>query len=92
MKEEYINAAIIVCEKQTFCIKHQQTAQSSEVRTDNLLKTSYYSSLLSLRLHLGQQRASSLRVRRKALVTEPVTLEPKLVLQNLPISHSKSQE
>ncbi|XP_067250161.1 cGMP-dependent protein kinase 1 [Chanodichthys erythropterus] len=40
----------------------------------------------------GQQRASSLRVRRKALVTEPVTLEPKLVLQNLPISYSKSQE
>ncbi|KAI2661317.1 cGMP-dependent protein kinase 1 [Labeo rohita] len=40
----------------------------------------------------GQQRASSLRVRRKALLTEPVTVEPKLVLQNLPISYSKSQE
>ncbi|XP_042586111.1 cGMP-dependent protein kinase 1 [Cyprinus carpio] len=40
----------------------------------------------------GQQRASSLRVRRKALLTEPVTLEPKLVLQKPPISHSKSQE
>ncbi|XP_051758221.1 cGMP-dependent protein kinase 1 isoform X1 [Ctenopharyngodon idella] len=40
----------------------------------------------------GQQRASCLRVRRKALVTEPVTLEPKLVLQNPPISYSKSQE
>uniref|UniRef100_A0A8C1SE38 Cyclic nucleotide-binding domain-containing protein n=1 Tax=Cyprinus carpio TaxID=7962 RepID=A0A8C1SE38_CYPCA len=40
----------------------------------------------------GQQRASSLRVRRKALLTEPVTVEPKLVLQNPPISYSKSQE
>ncbi|XP_056319011.1 cGMP-dependent protein kinase 1 [Danio aesculapii] len=40
----------------------------------------------------GQQRASSQRARRKALVTEPVTVEPKLVLQNQPISHSKSQE
>ncbi|XP_016090779.1 cGMP-dependent protein kinase 1 [Sinocyclocheilus grahami] len=39
-----------------------------------------------------QQRVSSLRVRRKALLTEPVTLEPKLVLQNPPVSHSKSQE
>uniref|UniRef100_A0A8C2EBH2 Cyclic nucleotide-binding domain-containing protein n=1 Tax=Cyprinus carpio TaxID=7962 RepID=A0A8C2EBH2_CYPCA len=41
---------------------------------------------------VGQQRASSLRVRRKALLTEPVTVEPKLVLQNPPISYSKSQE
>ncbi|XP_016393981.1 cGMP-dependent protein kinase 1-like [Sinocyclocheilus rhinocerous] len=40
----------------------------------------------------GQQPAPSLRVRRKALLTEPVTLEPKLVLQNKPISYSKSQE
>ncbi|XP_016311454.1 cGMP-dependent protein kinase 1-like [Sinocyclocheilus anshuiensis] len=40
----------------------------------------------------GQQRVSSLRVRRKALLTEPVTLEPKLVLQTPPISYSKSQE
>ncbi|XP_067269137.1 cGMP-dependent protein kinase 1 [Pseudorasbora parva] len=40
----------------------------------------------------GQQRASSLRVRRKAVVTEPVTVEPKVVLQNPPISYSKSQE
>lgn len=81
--------------KQTFSIKHQQTAQSSEVITQSFLpykKTSYYSSLFSFHLHLGQQRASSLRVRRKALVTEPVTLEPKLVLQNPPISYSKSQE
>ncbi|XP_052418404.1 cGMP-dependent protein kinase 1 [Carassius gibelio] len=39
----------------------------------------------------GQQCVSSLRVRRKALLTEPVTLEPKLVLQNPPISHCKSQ-
>ncbi|XP_039530458.1 cGMP-dependent protein kinase 1 isoform X2 [Pimephales promelas] len=40
----------------------------------------------------GQQRASSLRVRRKALVTDSVTMEPKLDLQNPPISHSKSEE
>ncbi len=58
----------------------------------NLIKMLYYSSLHTFHLHLGQQRASSLRVRRKALITEPVTLEPKLVLQNPPISHSKSQE
>lgn len=58
----------------------------------NLIKTLYYPSLHTFNLHLGQQRASSLRVRRKALLTEPVTLEPKLVLQNPPISHSKSQE
>ncbi|XP_051524692.1 cGMP-dependent protein kinase 1 [Myxocyprinus asiaticus] len=43
----------------------------------------------------GQQRTSSLRGRRQTLVTEPINVEPELltkILQNPPISYSKSQE
>ncbi|XP_056585975.1 cGMP-dependent protein kinase 1 isoform X2 [Triplophysa dalaica] len=40
----------------------------------------------------GQQRASSVRERRRALVTEPINMEREEVLQNPPISYSKTQE
>ncbi|KAA0713656.1 cGMP-dependent protein kinase 1 [Triplophysa tibetana] len=40
----------------------------------------------------GQQRAPSVRERRRALVTGPNNMEPEEVLQNPPISYSKTQE
>ncbi|KAL7827357.1 hypothetical protein SRHO_G00330750 [Serrasalmus rhombeus] len=40
----------------------------------------------------GQHRAPSLRAKRRAVVTEPTDLDPKLLLQNPPVIHSKSQD
>nr|XP_055024383.1 cGMP-dependent protein kinase 1 isoform X3 [Misgurnus anguillicaudatus] len=47
---------------------------------------------LSVNPAAGQQRGSSVRVRRRAVVTEPINMESELVLQNPPISYSKNQE
>ncbi|MCI4381231.1 hypothetical protein PGIGA_G00249130 [Pangasianodon gigas] len=40
----------------------------------------------------GQHRASSVRVKRRSVITEPTNLDPNLILQNPPMSHSKNQE
>ncbi|KAI5622075.1 cGMP-dependent protein kinase 1-like isoform X1 [Silurus asotus] len=40
----------------------------------------------------GQHRASSLRVKRRSVITEPTNLDLKLILQNPPMSHSKNLE
>ncbi|XP_072538534.1 cGMP-dependent protein kinase 1 isoform X2 [Salminus brasiliensis] len=40
----------------------------------------------------GQQQVPSLRSKRRAVVTEPMSVDPKLLLQSPLMSHSKSQE
>ncbi|XP_058244723.1 cGMP-dependent protein kinase 1 isoform X1 [Hemibagrus wyckioides] len=40
----------------------------------------------------GQHRASSVRVKRRSVLTEPTNLDLNLILQNPPMSHSKSQD
>ncbi|KAG9270439.1 cGMP-dependent protein kinase 1-like [Astyanax mexicanus] len=40
----------------------------------------------------GQHRVPSLRSKRRAVVTDPMSVDPKLLLQSPPMSHSKSQE
>ncbi|XP_017323124.2 cGMP-dependent protein kinase 1 [Ictalurus punctatus] len=40
----------------------------------------------------GQHCASSVRVKRRSVITEPTNLDPNLILQNPPMSHSKNQE
>ncbi|KAK3565809.1 hypothetical protein QTP86_015570 [Hemibagrus guttatus] len=40
----------------------------------------------------GQHRTSSVRVKRRSVLTEPTNLDLNLILQNPPMSHSKNQE
>ncbi|KAM9475759.1 cGMP-dependent protein kinase 1 [Clarias gariepinus] len=40
----------------------------------------------------GQHRASSVRMKRRSVITQPTNLDPNLILQNPPMSHSKNQE